>query len=163
FSPALGPGMGWDFLHGPAGSKFPYAAEVGDGLGSSVLVALLCWLMRTFPEAPAIVERRETDQQQWRMAFQHPMAERIRQPNPFYTGRVLWMATVMDFAFGNAYWIKLRNEAGQVVQTWWAPRLFMRPQWDPANPEVFIDHYEYTVNGRTKKYSPNDVVHFRFG
>ncbi len=35
--------------------------KVGDGLGSSVLMAPLNWLMRTFPEAPPIVERLEQE------------------------------------------------------------------------------------------------------
>jgi hypothetical protein len=44
--------------------KIDYAKEVGDGLGSSVLMAPLNWIMRTFPEAPAVVEKRNR-QKQW--------------------------------------------------------------------------------------------------
>ena len=161
FTPALSTGV-WNF-HGPAGTQFNYAAEVGDGLGSSVLVSLLCWLMRSFPEAPAVVEKR--DNKQWRQVTDppHDMAEQIRQPNPFYSGRVLWMATVLEFAFGNAYWLKLRNSTGQIVELWWVPSALIKPMWDPQRPDVFIDHYEYRVNGRTTKLRPEDVVHFRFG
>src|SRR5690349_8897757 len=97
FTPA---GITWNYI--PAGTKFNYTAEVGNGLGSTVLVALLGWLMRTFPEAPTVVERRITEQ--WRPQFGHAMARLIATPNPYYTGRELWMATVLDFAFGNAYW-----------------------------------------------------------
>jgi len=153
-------GVTWSFGV-PAGTKFNYAGEVGNGLGSSVLVALLSWLMRTFPEAPVVVERRDEDQ--WKQVFAHEMAAKISQPNPFYSGRVLWMATVMDFAFGNAYWLKVRNGFGEVTELWWVPSALMRPIWDPEKPNVFIDHYEYNVNGVNRPIDPNDVVHFRFG
>jgi phage portal protein BeeE len=158
FAPA---GASWSFV--PAGTKFNYAAEVGSGLGSSVLVSLLCWLMRTFPEAPAVVERRE--QEQWRMVWNHGMAAKIRNPNPFYSGRVLWMATVMDFAFGNAYWIKVRNGFGDVEELWWAPAALMKPIYGPQWPDTFIHHYEYRgyVDGQPRNLDPRDVVHFRFG
>lgn len=153
-------GVTWSFGT-PAGTKFNYAGEVGNGLGSSVLVSLLNWLMRTFPEAPAVVERRDADQ--WKQIFAHEMAVKIAQPNPFYSGRVLWMATVMDFAFGNAYWLKVRNGLDEVVELWWVPAALMRPIWDPQQPNVFIDHYEYSVNGTNQRIAPRDVVHFRFG
>lgn len=162
FTPAGAPtGVSWEFAPAVAGTKFNYAREVGNGLGSSVLVALLSWLMRTFPEAPAVVERRE--EEQWRVQFAHPMAHLIARPNPYYTGRVLWMATVMEFAFGNAYWLKVRNALGKVVELWWIPSALIKPAWGPEWPDQFIHHYNYTVNGRTERLSPDDVVHFRFG
>jgi phage portal protein BeeE len=153
-------GANWDF-HMPAGTRFNYNAEVGNGLGSSVLVALLCWLMRTFPEAPAVVERRENEQ--WRQMWGHPMARQIAQPNPYYSGRVLWMATVLDFAFGNAYWLKVRNGLDKVVELWWVPRALIKPIYGPQWPDAFIHHYEYKVNGQTQTVDPRDIVHFRFG
>jgi phage portal protein BeeE len=156
FTPA---GITWNYV--PAGTKFNYTAEVGNGLGSSVLVALLCWLMRTFPEAPAVVEKRL--EEQWRPQFGHEMAKLIANPNPYYTGRELWMATVLDFAFGNAYWLKVRNGLDEVVELWWVPNYLMRPIHGPQWPGVFIHHYEYTVNGITERIDPRDVVHFRFG
>lgn len=157
FTPA---GATWNF-HVPSGTKFNYAQEVGDGLGSSVLVALLSWLMRTFPEAPAVVERRQDEQ--WKAIFGHDMARRIAQPNPFYTGRVLWMATVAEFAFGNAYWLKVRNGLDEVVELWWVPSALMRPMYGPQWPGEFIHHYEYRVDGKMYEVAPRDVVHFRFG
>jgi hypothetical protein len=43
-------------------------------------------------------------------------------PNPRYGGRVLWMATAMDFCFGEAFWLKIRDGNGKVVELWWVPR-----------------------------------------
>ena len=159
FSPA---GVTWNFR--PAGTRFNYAGEVGDGLGSSVLVALLCWLMRTFPEAPAVVERYDQKQEQWDPVFRHAMAEQIRQPNPYYSGRVLWMSTVMDFAFGNAYWLKVRDGMNDLKELWWVPSALIKPKKETeSDPESFIDYYEYSIGGSPQRLSPDDVVHFRFG
>ena len=96
--------------------------------------SLLTWLMRTFPEAPAVVEKRL--EEQWRPQFGHDMAKLIANPNPYYTGRELWMATVLDFAFGNAYWLKVRRTDGELglvrlpppsvaVDGWLLPKLFV--------------------------------------
>ncbi len=144
-----------------ATDRLDYAAAVGDGLGSSVISAALCWLMRTFPEAPAVLQRLEQDQ--WRTVRRHtPYAELLASPNPFYDGRILWMATCVDFAFGEAYWLKARNSVGDVLQLWWAPRALMTPK-APPDGSTFISHYEYRVGGETFRVDPREVVHFRFG
>src|SRR4051812_42274702 len=96
-------------------------------LGSSVIAAPINFLLRTFPEAPPVIQRKKS--QQWEEDEGHPLEELLRQPNPFYSGRVLWQATVLDFAFGNAYWIKVRNSIGEVIQLWWVPRQTMKAKW----------------------------------
>lgn len=155
-------------------TKVDYAKEVGDGMGSSVLMACLNWLMRTFPEAPPIVEKFRADE--WKQRPDHDLVKLLRRPNPFYSGRTLWMATVLDFAFGNAYWLKIRNDDGKVIQLWWVPRATMTPKWD-NDGKAFITHYEYragqtSADGRTlvsiggstaTRVDVKDVVHFRFG
>jgi phage portal protein BeeE len=141
-------------------SKVDYAKEVGDGLSSSVLMAPLNFIMRTFPEAPAVVERRTGDQ--WTIEHDHELTKLLRRPNPFYGGLQLSMATVLDLSFGEAFWIKIRNKAGKVIQLWWAPRMTMIPRW-PTDGMTFISHYDYSAGGRTIPIDPRDVVHFRFG
>lgn len=155
-------------------TKVDYAREVGDGMGSSVLMACLNFLMRTFPEAPPIVEKFRAEE--WKQKPDHDLIALLRRPNPFYSGRTLWMATVLDFAFGNAYWLKIRNADGKVVQLWWVPRATMTPRWD-NDGKSFITHYEYrpgqtSADGRTlvsvgggvgTRVDVKDVVHFRFG
>ena len=126
-------------------TKMDYEKEVGDGLGSSVLAAPLNWLMRTFPEAPPIVE--ELQGKEWSTLTQHPMIKLLRRPNPYYSGRTLWMSTVLDFAFGEAFWLKIRNNAGKVIQLWWAPRTTMTPKWPNDGGKTYISHYEYRPQG----------------
>jgi HK97 family phage portal protein len=137
------------------------AREVGDGLSSSVLMAPLNFIMRTFPEASPIVEKRSR-QGKWDEAFPHPLTALLDRPNPYYSGIELWMATVLDLAFGNAYWLKIRNTMGEVVQLWWVPRILLIPRWT-FDGKTFITHYDYVAGGLTKPIDPKDVVHFRFG
>ena len=152
-------GVSWDFML--PGTNFNYPRETGDGLKSSVVVAALNWIMRAFPEAPAVTEK--YDNEQWRMVPNHDLAALLRQPNPFYSGRVLWMATAMDFCFGEAFWLKVRDGMGKLVELWWVPRALITPKWDLADPTSFITHYDYSVGGQPKRIEVKDVVHFRFG
>lgn len=155
-----------------------YADKVGDGLGSSVLAGPLHWLMRNFPQAPPVVERLRRDE--WTALPTHPLLTLLEEPNAFYGGRELWMASVLELAFGNAYWLKLRNAQGELIGLWWVPSSTMRPRW-PRDGSVFISHYEYRpggtrgplgfdVNmtvmdrgGEGMKIPVEDVVHLRFG
>lgn len=150
------------------GTRINYAKEIGDGLGSSVLAAPLNWLMRNFPQAPPIVEQFRDNE--WTPVPDHALIDLLREPNPFYGGRELWMATVLEFAFGgNAYWLKLRNSAQEVVQLWWLPSATITPRW-PTDGSVFISHYDYQPGGLTIRPDPRsqtlkveDVVHLRHG
>jgi phage portal protein BeeE len=158
-------GMTWLFNSGTeqlqAGSKVNYADQVGDGLGSSVLAGPLNFLMRTFLEAPPLVERRKKAGE-WEAEDDHALTDLLDNPNPFYSGEALWMATVLDFAFGNAYLYKVRNSSDEVIQLWWIPRQLMQPRWKPDG-KVFIDHYDYRPGGKTVEIPIKDIVHLRFG
>jgi phage portal protein BeeE len=155
-------GVTWDFTPASSVPVWETARSNADGLKSSVITSALCWVMKAFPEAPVVVEKFEDEQ--WKVTHKHALTKLLRTPNPFYGGRVLWMATAMDFCFGEAFWLKVRNGADEVVELWWVPRALMVPRWDDlASPGVFVTHYEYTVAGRTITVAPRDVVHFRFG
>jgi len=144
-------------------TDFDYAHEVGEGRGSSVLAAPFNWIARNFPQAPAIVQ--EKTDEQWVEVPDHGMTNLLREPNPFYSGRTLSMALILDLLWGNAYMLKIRNAAGDVIQLWWAPRWMVRPMWPSGSTDVFIDHYEYSPGGgaATQRIAPEDIVHVRFG
>ena len=142
------------------GTKYDHAREVGDGLGSSVLAAPLNWVMRNFIQATPIVEQAKAEE--WHVITNHPLIALLRHPNEFYGPRVLWMATVLDFSFGNAYWLKIRNTVGQVVQLWWVPASLVIPRW-PTDGKTFISHYDYQSAAGSVRLETQDVVHFRFG
>ena len=137
-----------------------YAAAVANGRGNSIVESCIGWLCRTFPEAPLLLfEKRGTER---KPVLDHPLLELLEHPNDYYSGELLWSATVADWMLGNAYWLKIRSGARRVVQLWWVPSSMMEPRW-PDNGGAFISHYEYTVNGRVIRVEPADVVHFRNG
>jgi HK97 family phage portal protein len=150
----------WRSLYVPR-SKFDFATEVGDGTGSSTVMAPLLWIVRTYPEAPPMLFKLLPDGQE-EAARQHPMLRLLQRPNKFYTAATLWMATLMDYYVdGNAYWIKLRDKGGKVRELWWAPHWTMAPRGDE---KTFITQYDYSPGGtEALALDPNDVVHFRFG
>ena len=77
-------------------TRYDYARDVGDGLGSSVVVAPVLWAARAFPEAPLVLWRRLPDGELERVG-EHPLLDVVEYPNPFYSGPLLWMATVVDY------------------------------------------------------------------
>ena len=144
-------------------TRYDYAAQVGDGRGNSAVEAVVRWVGRTFPEAPVQVLRQAADGTETPI-IGHPMLDLLSTPNPYYSGELLWRATLADWvSTGNGYWIKRRNGARGVAQLWWAPSWTMAPAWPPDDPTVFISHYNYTVNGATQEIPVEDVVHFRDG
>ena len=138
-------------------TNFDYEKSVGDGLSSSVIMGVVLWIMRNFPEAPVMLERDDEPE------YIHPMLDLIRRPNPFYSGVVMTMATVLSFSTsGNAYWIKIRDSQLRVKELWWIPHWMMKPAVE-SNSGRYIDKYIYTVDGRNYEYDIDDVIHFRFG
>lgn len=144
-------------------TRFDYAREVGDGTGSAIVMAVVGWICRTFPEAPLHVIRIEGDGTRT-VQVGHRLAFLIERPNDAYSGVLLWMATLLDWLInGNAYWLKVRNYAGAVIALWWAPSWSMRPAW-PEDGSQFISHFEYNPDGNAwRPVARGDVVHFRYG
>ncbi len=141
-------------------TSFDYQTEVGDGTGSSVIMAPLSWIGRNFPEAPPALWKQLDDGQE-DQEVDHEMLRLLVRPNPFYAGTLLWMATVMDwFIDGNAYWIKVRSETGALKELWWTPSVLLTPQ---GNEQKLITHYDYRPSANVIRLEADDVVHFRYG
>jgi HK97 family phage portal protein len=141
-------------------SNIDYATKVGDGTGSSLVVAAVGWLAKAFPEAPPSLWRKTADQVE-EPVLDHPMLRLLDRPNHFYSGPNLWMATVTDWKVdGNAYWYKLRNKAGAVAEIWWIPHWLIEPVGDQG---TFIDHYAYRPGSETLRIDKEDIIHFRNG
>lgn len=153
----------------PRGSPFAltlptrksYVDEVGDGLSSSTIMAPLLWIARTFPEAPLILERKRGTA--WERDEGNALESLLLNPNPMYSANVLWMATITSFNLsGNAYWLKIRDGRGKVVELWYIPHWFIRPEVDSSS-KGFLTHYEYRPGAEVIRLDPTDVVHLRFG
>ena len=87
-------------------TRFNYKGDVGEGIGSSVIMAPVQWMQRAMPEAPFVVRRKlgveDTDNP---IVISHPLSLLIEHPNPFYAGTELLMATIFSWTVdGNAYW-----------------------------------------------------------
>lgn len=138
-----------------------YKREVGDGTSASVVMAPVLWMARTFPEAPAVIERQKSGE--WEEVVPHDMTKLLHRPNPFWSGELMWMATIVSLvATGNSMWIKVRDNTARIVELWWVPPGLMEPKW-PNDGDTFISHYEYKPAGETIKIDVDDVIHFRYG
>lgn len=141
-------------------TRFNYAKEV-NGYSSSIIMACVGWIQRTFPEAPQIVEKRDSDGE-WE-EMDHPLTDLMNEPNPFYDGLLLQQAFIADLVIsGNAYLLKVRSGAGRPVQLWWTPSTLITPKWPEGGTE-FISHYDYFPGGTPVKIDITDVVHYRLG
>jgi HK97 family phage portal protein len=146
-----------------------YMRKVGNGDSSSVVVAPLLWIGRNFPEAPPALWLKSTSSGEEQRVVgkgdqggEHPMLELMERPNDFYTGSILWMATIIDYHIsGNGYWLILRDQGARPSALWWAPSGFMTPQGDE---KTYITTYKYQPYGAAQPVliDPTDVVHFRY-
>lgn len=140
-----------------------YASTANGGLDSNVVMAPVHWITRNFTEAVPVVQRRVRNV--WRDQDGHAAAAIMRRPNPFYSGNMLWKATLVSALFdGNGYWRKIRNTYGGVVELWYIPHFAIEPKW-PHDGRTYVSHYEYRPfgTGAAIDLPPRDVVHLRFG
>lgn len=138
-------------------TQYNYKRDVGDGFGSSVVMAPIFWITRTFPEAPIAVKIGDE------IKHEHDMLTLLKKPNDFYSGHILLMATLISFNVnGNAYWLKVRNGQNKVIQLWYVPHWMIEPKW-PVNGTEFINHYDYIPDGKRYRIEIIDIVHFRNG
>lgn len=143
---------GWLFH---PGSRRRYDAKT-NLLASNVVMAPVLWIARNFIEAKlSIIDDGEVTRD-------HEMIELIRRPNAYYSGVLLWMATLISYLLdGNAYWIIVRNNQRRPVELWYAPHWLIEPV--SHSETEFIQYYRYRPGGEQIDLDLDDVVHFRFG
>ena len=139
-----------------------YRRKVGDLINASVVMAPVQWIQRAIPEARFRTMVRTKDGTE--EIVDHPLTKLMARPNPHFTFSHLMGATVLSRVFsGNAYWLKVRNGAGQVAELWWVPHWSIEPKW-PVDGSEFISHYLYKPgNGPDVILAVEDVIHFRDG
>jgi len=143
-------------------TSFDYERKV-NGYQSAIIMACMRWIQRTFPEAPLMLSKRDTEGS-WEEVYSHKMLDMADSPNPYYDGILLEMTTLADFVLdGNAYWYKLRSAAGRTAQLWWLPSSTVEPKW-PRDGTAFLTHYDYRPGAAAPlEIPPEDIVHFRDG
>jgi HK97 family phage portal protein len=153
------PALTWGTL---PGSRLDYTELAGDVTLNSAVAICLGWIADNIAEPELRVYRGMRDGTPDPIP-DHPLARLLETPNPYYDGDTLWAATAISYsAHGNAYWLKVRDQASRLAELWYVPHWQLRPCW-PEDGSEFISHYVYRVNGRDIELSPRDVVHFRYG
>jgi len=149
-------------------TRLDYQRETGQGLRSSVVVAVVGWIARNLPAAPLRLRGITND------PADDPtdvvpeefgagaMLSLMRRPNLHYDGITLLKAMAVDYnTTGNVYILKVRNGAGRPVELWWLPSTLVEPRWPQYDPSVFISHYEYNPNGIPLEVPVADMIHVR--
>jgi hypothetical protein len=143
------------------GSRVNYHAQVGDGTGSSTVTAPLFWIDADVPGGAAALWHKLDDGQE-EQVLDHELLRLLERPNEYYTGVILWMATVIDWMVdGNAYWLKLRDKTGRRARAVVGAALDDRAA--AATTRSFIATTSTRRTGDVPPLDPDDVVHFRFG
>jgi HK97 family phage portal protein len=151
------------------GSSRNWENEAGNVWDNSAVSLLLRWFCNTFCEAPLTVQQANADGND-ETVLMHELTVRVKQPNRHFTRSQLFKATLLSyFCDGNAYWWKRRSQAGKPVELWWIPHWLLEPKSSDDEAEwleggdAFISYYEYSVNNKTYRYAPADIIHFKEG
>lgn len=145
------------------GQQASVETTIGDGTQNSLIAAVVRWLQRSVPEATLRVRERDAEGTLTPLP-EHRMLQLLAHPNPYYDGIKLLQGTIASREVdGNAYWYKVRNAQGAVVELWWIPHGLIEPKRGESDTNQFITHYEYTPSGVPIRLAVEDVVHFRQG
>jgi HK97 family phage portal protein len=144
---------------GIPGTRIDYAGKVGDGLASSVVMAPIQFIQRTFPEAFLELARARNGKET--IHQRHSMLSLIEKPNDYYSGQDLWSATIFSYLWGDAYWRIVRGGGRRPDALYYVPSWEMEPR---GTKTVLITHYRHTAPGTVPEDIPReDVIHFRNG
>jgi len=141
-------------------TKRDYSAMLTDPTSSSLIMAVILWIVRRWPEAQIYLEDGKEN-----AIYDHPMLKLLNRPNGNYAGSILWFGVVLSFIWdGNGYMVKMRDQRTLAVkQLWYVPHFLMEPKVYEGSTS-FVDYYQYSPGGgQIVKYAPSDVVHLRYG
>ena len=125
--------------------------------GNSAALACLNVLGTAFSEPPLKVYLKNQEGMEYIM--NHPAEQLLQNPNPNMTASLLNNYIVTSVAVsGDAFILKLRNDAGAVVQL-----IPLLPEMVEVkgNTEQLITKYEYKQKGNTMTILPEDMIHLR--
>jgi HK97 family phage portal protein len=147
--------------------SFNYAGAVGDGLGSSLVVACLNAIARQFPEPPLRVFKPDAKGEE-KAVRAHPVEVLWRRPNPFMTPELLeTYIAIVQHVGGDAYLWKNRSTGRRPVELWPIAPHLIEPAWPEAGATTttWITHYDYRPDSRAEpiQIPTEDVVHLRMG
>jgi len=91
----------------------------------------------------------------------HPLLTLFRSVNPEHNHWDLWeLTTLYQEVSGSCYWLLEEGGFGVPAQIWPLAAHLVRAVRERETSVV--DYYEYRGGGRTVRYAPADVVHFKY-
>ena len=134
---------------------------MGNGASNSAVTACLQLLGTSFAEAKLLIKFM-TDNGETQYLPNHPLEKLMKRPNPFMSGDVLsqYIINAMHIS-GDAYLLKQRNQAGQVIALYPLMPENVTPK---GNKVDLITHYEYeSAEQQMVVIGEKDIVHIRHG
>lgn len=125
--------------------------------GNSAALACLNVLGTAFSEPPLKVYLKTQEREEY--VENHPAQILLDNPNPNMTANLMNNYIVTSVAvYGDAFILKLRNDAGAVVQL-----IPLLPEMVEVkgNDEKLITKYQYKQKGNTLEIMPEDMIHLR--
>ena len=144
---------------------FPFNSDAGffSGVnqmspeGNSAALACLNVLGTAFSEPPIKVYLKTQEGMEY--IANHPAEQLLNNPNPNMTSSLMNNYIVTSVAvYGDAFILKLRNDAGTVVQL--VPLLADMVEVK-GNDKQLITMYQYKQKGNTLDIMPEDMIHLR--
>ncbi|RYZ93547.1 MAG: phage portal protein [Proteobacteria bacterium] len=128
---------------------------------NGAMLAAIQWVTKTLGEAPIVVEKLNEDGA-WEVQPNHPAAQLIENPNPFYDRNLMLSGIALSrMCSGSAYVLKAKNGNGKTVELFYASHLDINPVSLPETRE-FIDFFSYRPKGKeSQKYEVDEVLYFR--
>ncbi len=133
---------------------------LGNGASNSAVVSCLQVLGTAFGEAELkVYETNEAGELD--VLANHQLTMLFKRPNPYMSGDVVQNYLVQSMHIsGDAYLLKQKNEAGQLVALY---PLMPENVTVKGNDETLISHYEYQVKNEKVLLDRDMVAHFRLG
>lgn len=157
---------------------------------SSLVAAGVTWLANTLPEPDLQVKKeflrkRAGKKRDDNVIETHALYKLMDRPNPEESGSNLWKSFAYSWIIrGNVYFIKIRNDFGQVVRLYYEPHFKVKARWvndkqgeyitadrsesvasvpRSDSPSLKINYYEIERSQGRFRVEPDDVIHFRDG
>ncbi len=93
---------------------------------------------------------------------EHPLLDLLAQVNPVHNGHDLWeITTLYQEVFGVAYWLLEFGPLGTPIAIWPLPSQYVTPYRDP-NSRSLVDAYLYRVGAEQLRFSPREMIAFRY-
>ena len=149
------------FIQGYQTSAGQFSVEgLGNGASNSAVVSCLQVLGTSFAEAQLkIYQLNEVGE--YDIVPNHQLTMLFKRPNPYMSGDVVQNYLVQSMHIsGDAYLLKQKNEAGQLVALYPLMPENVTPK---GSDETLIEYYEYQVKNQKINLDRDMVAHFRLG